>query len=151
MGYRGQVPASAARSIDGGWWTVGDRGMIDDAGNLYVGGRGSSLIITGGANVQPEEVEHVLKQCPGVAACVVVGLPDPKWGELVCAAVVPETPRDLRRADLRAHAAAALAPIKRPRRYVALGGPVPLGRSGKVDRQRVRELVMQAGPEREIR
>jgi acyl-CoA synthetase (AMP-forming)/AMP-acid ligase II len=150
-GYRGEVPASAARRIADGWWTVGDRGSLDKAGNLYVVGRGSSLIVTGGANVQPEEVEQVVAGSPGVAACVVVGLPDPTWGEIVCAAVVAEPDVVVRRDDLRRCVAGALAPYKRPRRYIALEGPLPLGRTGKVDRVRVRALVMRAGSARDIR
>ncbi len=151
MGYRGQAPESGARALDGGWVSVGDRGSLDDAGFLSVAGRGSSLIITGGANVQPEEVEEVLTTCAGVAACVVVGLPDPTWGEVVCAALIPEPQTELRRADLRRHVAGSLTRYKRPRRYVALEGPLPIGRTGKVDRRRVRELVLDGRSVREIR
>ena len=151
MGYRGQAPQSGARGLDGGWLTVGDRGALDEAGFLSVAGRGSSLIITGGANVQPEEVEEVVAACAGVAACVVVGLPDPTWGEVVCAALVPQPQAELRRADLRRHVAGELTRYKRPRRYVTLDGPLPVGRTGKVDRQRVRELVLDGRAVREIR
>lgn len=150
-GYRGHPPAGGARRLDGGWWTVGDRGMLDADGNLFISGRGSSLIITGGANVQPEEVEDAVARCPGVAACAVVGVPDPRWGEIVCAAVVAQRDASLRRDQLRAGLAGVLAPYKRPRRYVLLDGPLPVGRSGKVDRPRVRELVLAAGDDREIR
>ncbi len=151
MGYRGQAPDSGARAIDGGWLTVGDRGLLDADGFLFVAGRGSSLIITGGANVQPEEVEEVVATCAGVVACVVVGLPDSTWGEVVCATVVTAPGADVRRGDLRRHVAAALAPYKRPRRYVALEVPVPVGRTGKVDRPRVRELVLEGRSVRELR
>lgn len=150
-GYRGEAPASAARSIDGGWWTVGDRGRLDAAGNLFVAGRGSGLIITGGANVQPEEVEEVVAAYPGVAECVVVGLPDPVWGEVVVAGIVQEAGRPVARAELRRHAAASLAPHKRPRRYVRLAGPLPVGRTGKTDRARVRDLVAAAPAGDEVR
>lgn len=150
-GYRGQAPPSGARSLADGWWTVGDRGRLDAAGNLFVAGRGSGLIITGGANVQPEEVEEVVGRYPGVAGCVVVGAPDATWGEVVCAVVVTEPGRPVTRADLRRHVAGALARYKRPRRYVALAGSLPLGRSGKVDRGRVRELVIDGRSVSELR
>lgn len=151
MGYRGQAPQSGARVLDDGWMTVGDRGALDEAGFLSVAGRGSSLIITGGANVQSEEVEEVVAAFAGVAACVVVGLPDPTWGEVVCAALVTEPDAELRREDLRRHVAGQLTRYKRPRRYVTLKGPLPLGRTGKVDRRRVRELVLDGRDVREIR
>ena len=142
LGYRGEPPASGARALDGGWLTVGDRGMLDGDGFLSIAGRGSSLIITGGANVQPEEVEEVVAGYPGVAACVVVGLPDPTWGEVVCAVVVLGPGATLGRSDLRSYVAGTLTRYKRPRRYVLVDGPLPIGRTGKVDRQAVRQLVL---------
>ncbi len=141
-GYRGEPPASGARALADGWVTVGDRGVLDEAGFLSIAGRGSSLIITGGANVQPEEVEQIVGSAPGVAACVVVGLPDPTWGEVVCAVVAIEPGATPARSDLRHHVATRLARYKRPRRYVIIDGPVPVGRTGKVDRQAVRQLVL---------
>ena len=142
MGYRGQAPESGARSIDDGWVTVGDRGSLDAEGFLSIAGRGSSLIITGGANVQPEEVEEVIAACDGIAACAVVGLADQRWGELVCAAIVVAPHAEVRRSDIRRHVAARLARYKRPRRYVTVDGPLPVGRTGKVDREAVRRLVV---------
>ncbi|MGD9696667.1 MAG: AMP-binding protein [Thermoleophilia bacterium] len=150
-GYRGVAPTGAARAIEGGWLTAGDRGALDADGHLRVAGRGSSLIIRGGANVQPEEVEEVVAAAAGVAACVVVGLPDEAWGEVPVAAVLAEPGAALTRAALRAHVAASLARHKRPRRYVLLDDPPPLGRTGKVDRAAVRATVEAAPPEREIR
>lgn len=151
MGYRGTPPESGARVLADGWVSVGDRGALDADGYLAVVGRGSSLIITGGANVQPEEVEAAVAACPGVAACVVVGVPDPKWGEVVCAAVVPAPGAVMERRVLRGQLAESLSRYKRPRRYVILAGPLPLGRTGKVDRERVRALVMDGTLTRELR
>ncbi|MCB0881499.1 MAG: AMP-binding protein, partial [Thermoleophilia bacterium] len=141
MGYRGGAPAGAPARPADGWITVGDRGRVDAAGHVWVDGRGSALIITGAANVQPEEVEEVVSTAPGVASCVVVGVDDPAWGQVVCAAVEPAQGAALTRAALRAHVAGRLSAYKRPRRYVALDGPPPLGRTGKVDRAAVRALV----------
>jgi long-chain acyl-CoA synthetase len=142
LGYRGEPPVSGARALDGGWLTVGDRGALDEDGFLSIAGRGSSLIITGGANVQPEEVEEIVAGHPGVAACVVVGLPDPMWGEVLCAVVVVRPGATIGRADLRSYVAGTLTRYKRPRRYVLAGSPLPTGRTGKVDRHAVRQLVL---------
>lgn len=147
-GYRGEVPGSAATCRDG-WWSVGDTGVMDDAGNLFVAGRGSSLIITGGANVQPEEVEETLAAVPGVRVCAVVGVPHAVLGQEVVA-VLELHDRTLRRADLRRLLSTGLAAVKRPRRYLVAGGPLPLGRTGKVDRDAVAALVA-AGAMAELR
>ena len=140
-GYRGHAPAGGARSLPGGWLTVGDRGALDADGYLSVAGRGSALIITGGANVQPEEVEAVVAGAEGVGECAVVGIPDERWGQLVCAVITPTTTDTLDRAALRRHVAQQLARYKRPRRYLLIEGPLPVGRSGKVDRAAVLDLV----------
>lgn len=150
MGYRGEAPQTGARTLEEGWLTVGDRGSLDEHGFLSIAGRGSSLIITGGANVQPEEIEEVLAVVPGVSACVVVGLPDATWGEVVCAAMVLEPGAVLGRGDLRSHVTATLARYKRPRRYVTINGRLPIGRTGKVDRHAVRQLVLD-GRAQELR
>lgn len=141
-GYRGSPPASAAQTCGEGWWTVGDRGHLDADGAVYVAGRGSALIISGGANVQPEEVEAVVAGVVGVADCAVVGVPDAVWGEAVVAVVVPSAGADLTRAHLRREVARRLGRAKRPRRYVAMAAPLPTGRTGKVDRDRVRAAVL---------
>lgn len=133
-GYRGSVPESAAHRSADGAWTVGDIGYSDENGYLYVSGRGSSLIITGGLNVHPEEVEGTLGTLTAVAEVAVVGAPDPRWGEAVVAVIHPEPGAKLRRAELRAAVADRLAPAKRPRRYCQADGPLPRLRTGKLDR-----------------
>ncbi len=144
-GYRGATPPSAARRRDD-MWTVGDRGLLDPDGNLFVSGRGSSLIITGGVNVQPEEVEEAVAAAPGVRDYAVVGTPHAVWGQEVVAVVVPDgLPPD--RAGLRAFIGDRLSRAKRPRRYLLAAGPLPLGRTGKVDRDAVGELVAGGGLE----
>ncbi len=114
--------------------TVGDRGHLDVEGNLFVSGRGSSLIITGGSNVHAEEVEVVLAAAPGVAAAVAFGIDDGRWGQIVAVAAEPATGRILDRRTLRAHMRTHLAPHKRPRRYFTLAGAMPLTAAGKVAR-----------------
>ncbi len=141
-GYRGVTPPSAAHRADDGAWTVGDMGHIDENGNLFVAGRGSALIITGGLNVQPEEGEEAVAACAGVAGVVVVGVDDPRWGEVVVAVVSPVPRATLRRTDLRGAVVNRLARAKRPRRYLVHEDPFPLLRSGKIDRPAVRRRVL---------
>jgi long-chain acyl-CoA synthetase len=146
-GYRGAVPFGGAERR-GDAWSVGDIGQVDEDGFLFVAGRGSSLIITGGANVQPEEVEQVLATVPGVTGCAVVGVDDSKWGQVPVAAITTGD-ETVRRADLRRAVGASLARHKRPRRYVVLD-TLPLGRTGTIDRDGVRSAIV-GGAGRELR
>ncbi len=148
-GYRGTVPQSAARCADDGAWSAGDMGHLDENGYLYVAGRGSELIISGGLNVQPEDVEGAVAPADGVAEVVVVGVPDDRWGEVVVAVIAPEKGATLTRAALR-ETVATLSTAKRPRRYLVHPDPFPLLRSQKIDRVAVRDKVM-AGILEEIR
>lgn len=120
---------------DGPAFTVGDLGRIDDDGYVFLDGRRVDLVISGGVNVYPTEVEQVLEECPGVTEVAVYGVPDPAWGQRVCAAVVGTASE----AELAAYAREHLAPPKRPKTWVFLG-ELPRTLTGKVLR---REL---AGP-----
>ena len=83
-----QDPEASARTLRGGWLHTGDLGVMDEDGFLSLRDRSKDLIISGGSNVYPREIEEVLLQHPGVAEVAVVGRPDPEWGELVVAFVV---------------------------------------------------------------
>ncbi len=113
-------------------FSVGDLGRLDDDGYLYLDGRREDLVITGGVNVYPTEVEQVLGGCPGVADVAVYGVDDPQWGQRVCAAVVlaPGGPSE---EALRAFAREQLAPPKRPKEYAFLD-ELPRTLTGKVRR-----------------
>ncbi len=121
-------------------FTVGDLGRLDDDGYLFIDGRRDDLIITGGVNVYPAEVESVLSEVAGVAEIAVFGLPDEEWGQRVCAAVVPVRsasrsgtgPKQLVDA-LTAHATAHLAGYKRPKQWEVLD-ELPRTATGKVQR-----------------
>lgn len=128
------------RRTDAAWrgdsFTVGDLGRIDADGYVYLDGRREDLVISGGVNVYPAEVESVLAGCPGVEDVAVFGLPDPRWGQRVCAAVVG-------RADdgsLRSWASQRLAPAKRPKQYVHLDA-LPRTSTGKVRRLELPDVV----------
>ena len=123
-----------------GWLHTGDVGRLDDEGGLWVVGRASDRIVSGGVTVEPAEVEEVLLNHPAVAEAAVVGLPDETWGERVVAAVAPgpEGPwPDPER--LRAFAEDRLDPGRRPRE-VRVVKSLPRNANGKVDRHLVRNL-----------
>jgi o-succinylbenzoate---CoA ligase len=121
--------------LAGGWLPTGDHGRLDELGNLHVAGRRADRIITGGENVDPVEVEQALERIDGVRQACVFGVPDPEWGEVVCAAVVAAEGSDeaLDLAQLRAQLTAVLAPFKLPRRVAVLDA-LPTRGAGKVDR-----------------
>jgi acyl-CoA synthetase (AMP-forming)/AMP-acid ligase II len=132
-GYHGRPAATAAatRTVDGvAWLTLGDLGRLDARGHLHLVDRKSHMIITGGENVYPAEVEAVLIEHPGVADVAVIGLPDSAWGEAVTAVVIPAgDPPGLE--ELRAFARARLAGYKVPRRLEVVA-EIPRTASGKI-------------------
>ncbi len=123
-----------------GWLYTGDTGYLDEDGDLWVTGRVSDRIVTGGVTVDPREVEGVLVEHPMVREVSVVGADDPAWGERVVAIVVPE---DEERAptleDLLDFARTRLQPAKRPRESRVISA-LPRTANGKVDRARLRDL-----------
>ena len=114
-GYHRDRAATAAAVRDG-WLHTGDLGRRDEDGWFWVTGRLKELIITGGENVSPGEVEEVLRAHPDVADVAVIGTPHPKWGEQVTAVVVPRDGAAIDRERLTAFAGARLAGFKKPRR-----------------------------------
>jgi O-succinylbenzoic acid--CoA ligase len=135
-------PAATARAFRDGWLHTGDVGRLDEDGFLYVIDRRDDLIVSGGENVYPAEVEGHLLQHPCIEHASVVGLPDPEWGQMVTAAVVP---RDgFVASEVEAWLRQRLAGYKVPRRWIAVDA-LPATASGKVQRHLVREIVRDAG------
>jgi acyl-CoA synthetase (AMP-forming)/AMP-acid ligase II len=138
-GYHGRPEATAAatRTVGGAaWLTLGDLGRLDEHGHLHLVDRKSHMIITGGENVYPAEVEAVLASHPGVADVAVIGLPDATWGEAVTAVITAGgDPPGLE--ELRAFARTRLAGYKTPRRLV-LVAEIPRTASGKILKHRLR-------------
>ena len=122
-------PDATARSWRGDAFTVGDLGRLDGEGYLYLDGRRDDLIISGGVNVYPLEVEQALHELAGVDEVAVFGVPDERWGQRVCAAVVGSASPD----EVLAHARERLAPYKRPKDVVVLD-ELPHTATGKVQR-----------------
>ena len=134
-----QRPDADARALRDGWYFTGDMGWLDADGELYVAGRVDDMIIRGGQNIHPVEVEDVLARHPAIADVAVVGEPDARWGERVVAFIVP------RRSGLSAEAvdrycreAPDLASFKRPRRVVFVR-EIPKTASGKILRRVLRD------------
>jgi acyl-CoA synthetase (AMP-forming)/AMP-acid ligase II len=134
-------PAATAASRVGPWLRTGDVGRIDDDGVLYIVDRKKDLIITGGENVASREVEDLVGLHPEVAAVAVVGVPDERWGEVVCAVVVPaDGGGRLDTDELLAWTEGRMAGFKRPRRIVVVDS-LPTNASGKVDKAALRAEV----------
>jgi o-succinylbenzoate---CoA ligase len=148
--YRGD-PGRTAAALDGGWLRTGDLGVLGPEGRLTVLGRSDELVISGGVNVHPVEVEAVLAGHPGVAEAAVAGRPDPEWGQRVTAFVVPRDPaHPPTLADLRAFTRRRLAPAKAPRELVLVPA-LPRSSSGKLLRRLLPdgEAHLDAGPGRD--
>jgi acyl-CoA synthetase (AMP-forming)/AMP-acid ligase II len=147
-GYWDDPEATAAAIVDG-WLRTGDVGVLDDDGLLTIVDRAKDIVVTGGENVASREVEDVVGSHPAIARVAVVGLPDPRWGEAVCAAVVlrpaHDRPADDVEADVIAHARARLAGYKVPKRVVVLDD-LPTNAGGKVVKPELRRLLADDVP-----
>ena len=136
--------AATAAVLRGGWLHTGDLGRLDGRGRLTVLARRTDLILSGGENVYPAEVEAVLATHPGVADVAVVARPDARWGQVPVAVVVPRPAASLE--DLRTWARARLAGFKVPAEVVPVPA-LPRTAAGKVDRAAVQATVMApSGP-----
>jgi O-succinylbenzoic acid--CoA ligase len=135
MGYLDGTPLLDAD----GWYRTGDLGRVDEDGCLWITGRRSDRIVSGGVNVDAAEVEEALRAHPSVVDACVAGVPDDEWGEVVAAWVVPvEGEFDVDEVD--AWLRDRLAGPKRPRRWV-VESEIPLNANGKPDRALVRDLL----------
>jgi O-succinylbenzoic acid--CoA ligase len=143
-GYWQDAEATAAALRDG-WLETGDFGTLDAAGRLTVHARRTDLIVSGGANVYPAEVEGALLTHPGIREAVVLGEPDPRWGQRVVACVVLRDGADAPTLELlREVLAPRLAAYKHPRRLVSFPN-LPRLASGKVDREALRKHLADTG------
>jgi fatty-acyl-CoA synthase len=133
-------PAATAEALVDGWFHTGDIGHQDEEGFYWVDERKKDLIISGGENIYPAELEAVLAECRDVAEAVVVARPDPKWGEVPVAVVVPRNGAQLEAEQVRALFAGRLARFKHPHDVVFVDD-LPRNAIGKVLRYRLREIV----------
>lgn len=130
-------PATTADTVRNGWLRTGDVGVVDATGLLRVVDRSKDVIITGGENVASPEVEEAVCATPGVAAAAVVGVPDPRWGENVCAVVVARPGAVVDPDEVVATVRARLAGFKAPRHVVVVDA-LPVNAAGKVVKAQLR-------------
>jgi acyl-CoA synthetase (AMP-forming)/AMP-acid ligase II len=130
QGYHNR-PDATAEALAGGWMHTGDAGYLDAEGFLYVSDRVKDMIISGGENIYPREIEDVLFQLPAVADAAVIGVPDEKWGETVKAVIQIKDGESLTEAELRAHCRANLGGFKQPTSFDFID-QIPRNLSGKV-------------------
>ena len=138
-GYYNMPEATAAAITPEGWLRTGDQASIDADGHIRITGRIKDLIIRGGENIAPKEVEDVLRQHPAVSDAAVYGVPSEFFGEEVAAAVRPQPGASIDEAELRRFCEARLAKFKVPRFVRAVDG-FPMTASGKIQKFRLREM-----------
>lgn len=145
-GYWNQ-PETTARALRGGWHHTGDAGWLDEDGFLSIAGRTAEMIISGGENIYPVEIENALAQHPSVADAAVIGIPDPHWGETVYAVVCLRPDCDLALDEMIAHCRSLIAGYKCPRGLTVWNGALPLTNVGKMDKTAMRKAVLAAQTE----
>jgi non-ribosomal peptide synthetase component E (peptide arylation enzyme) len=124
-----------------GWLRTGDRGVLDVEGYLAIVGRTKEIIIRGGINIAPREIEDLIVELPGISACAVIGVPDERLGEITCACVVAD--RDVTLDEVVTHLRGRdLATYKLPQRLELLES-LPSTPSGKVRKNALRDIVLQ--------
>jgi long-chain acyl-CoA synthetase len=134
------MPEATARTLRGGRLHTGDLGYFDERGRLTLVDRAKDVIITGGYNVYPREVEDVLDLDPAVAEAAVVGVADPEWGERIFAFVVAAAGAEVDQAALDQRCIDSIARHKRPRGYSVVT-ELPRNAAGKVLKGRLREIA----------
>ncbi|TCK21986.1 class I adenylate-forming enzyme family protein [Pseudonocardia endophytica] len=140
----GEYQGSDAKDADG-WFRTNDRGWLDDAGYLFVDGRADDVIVRGGENLSPGEIEDVLVQHPDVAEAAVVGVPDEEWGETVAAVVVARDGRAVDADALRAFVSRSLRSSRAPT-VVAVRDALPYNDTGKLLRRELRDAFAVDDP-----
>ncbi len=141
LGYH-RNPEATAASIESGWLHTGDVGYLDADGFLYLTDRSKDVIISGGSNIYPREVEEVLLQHPAVSEVSVFGIPDEDWGEIVVAAVRPDTAQSASHDDLDVFCVDQMARFKRPKHYLFFD-ELPKNATGKTLKTELRKQCEQ--------
>ncbi len=135
-------PEETAAAFRDGWYRTGDIGALDEAGNLYFRERSKHMIISGGENIYPAEIERVLAALPGIAECAVCAIPDAKWGEVPAAVLVPASGQEAPSTDsLNGALNAQLARFKHPK-TMKFADALPRNVMGKVVHDDLRALIL---------
>jgi acyl-CoA synthetase (AMP-forming)/AMP-acid ligase II len=131
-----------AKGLEDGWLRTGDLARQEGAGYIYLVGRKADMIITGGYNVFPREIENLLAEDPAVAEAAVVGVPHSDWGEAVTAFVVPARGQVIQLGRLERLCATRLAGFKKPK-TIQIVEELPKTSVGKVSRQSLKDLALK--------
>jgi acyl-CoA synthetase (AMP-forming)/AMP-acid ligase II len=142
IGYYRNRDANAQSFSDDGWFHTGDQGVIDEEGYLRIVGRKKEMLIRGGANIYPREIEEVLYQHPKVGDAAIVGLPDPRLGERVCACIVPKAGETITFEELTDFLRDKIATYKLPE-FMEVLADLPRTPTGKVQKGPLRDLVIE--------
>jgi len=140
--YNDNPDATKAATIQDGWHRTGDLGAMDSRGYLRITGRLKDMIIRGGENIYPAEIENVLLEHPDVAEVAVVGIPDDRWGEIACCFVRTRSGGKLNELELIQHCRARISPQKTPGKWIAID-EWPLTASGKIQKFVLRDMVVK--------
>jgi len=143
-GYLNNPEGTRSAFWDGGWLRTGDIGVFDADGYLYIVDRLKDLIITGGENVYPREVEELLYARPEVAECAVIGIPDKEWGERVVAFIVAKQNSSIVPEEVKSFLKSRLSPFKVPKDYFAVS-ELPKNPAGKILKRELRKRFI-GGP-----
>jgi long-chain acyl-CoA synthetase len=127
-----------------GWYRSGDIGVLDADGYVYIVDRLKDMIITGGENVYPREVEEQLYTLPEVEECAVIGLPDREWGERVAAFIVPKAGQSVVPEKIKAFLKSCLSAFKVPKEYISVS-ELPKSPAGKILKRELKKQVVEAG------
>jgi long-chain acyl-CoA synthetase len=141
-GYLDNPEATAAAFFEGGWLRTGDIGTCDARGYIYIVDRLKDLIITGGENVFPREVEEALYTIPEVEECAVIGLPDREWGERVAAFIVAKPGQTVSPDSVKAYLKTRLSPFKVPKEYI-ITTEFPKSQAGKILKREVKREYIE--------
>jgi long-chain acyl-CoA synthetase len=137
-GYLNNLEETSFAFWENGWFRSGDVGLLDEDGYLYIVDRIKDMIITGGENVYPREVEEVLYTRQEVEGCAVVGLPDKEWGERVTAFIAPKPGQKIVPEELRTFLKSRLSPFKVPKEYIVVS-ELPKSPAGKILKRELKE------------
>jgi len=148
MGYHNNPGETKSAFWSNGWFRSGDIGLFDENGYLYIVDRLKDMIITGGENVYPREVEEVIYQRSEVELCAVVGLPDREWGERVTAFIVPKPGKTVLADQLKSFLKSRLSPFKVPKEYIVLSD-FPKNPAGKILKRELKNQWSSAERHRE--
>jgi long-chain acyl-CoA synthetase len=142
-GYLDNPEGTHSAFWEGDWLRTGDIGLFDPDGYLYIVDRLKDLIITGGENVYPREVEEQLYKRPEIEECAVIGLPDKEWGERVAAFIVGKPGHLIVPEELKSFLKSCLSPFKVPKEYVAVS-ELPKSPAGKILKREVKKRFLEA-------